>query len=180
MGIRTALVLAPLLALGLAACGTSGNDEQTAPANGGSAPVSGQSEKETALKFAQCIRDNGLADFPDPKFDDNGEAQVNTPDKVDKNKLDAAQDKCKQYLPNGGVRQPLDPDRLAKVREYSRCMRDHGIAKFPDPDDNGGIAINGGPGLDPMSAEFKAAEQECAKGMPDGGKGSTHNEKDNG
>jgi hypothetical protein len=185
MRIRTALVLGPLLALGLAACSTGGNDDQVASANGGSAPASSaganQPEKEAALKFAQCMRDNGVSTFPDPKLSDNGEAQLSTPDGVDKSKLDAAQEKCKQYLPNGGEPQRLDPQKQAKVREYSQCMRDHGIAKFPDPDENGGIAITGGPGLDPMSAEFKVAEQECAKVMPDGGKGgSTHDEKGNG
>ena len=43
---------------------------------------------------------------------------------------------------------------------FSQCMRDHGIANFPDPDPNG---INLGPlGIDPNSPDFKAAEEACS------------------
>jgi hypothetical protein len=49
---------------------------------------------------------------------------------------------------------------------YSQCMRDHGIEKFPDPDANGSISIEGGPGLDPRNPEFKAAEKACESLLP--------------
>jgi hypothetical protein len=46
---------------------------------------------------------------------------------------------------------------------YSRCMRQHGVTKFPDPDSNGQLRIAAGPGtgIDPESAVFKAAQQAC-------------------
>jgi hypothetical protein len=51
---------------------------------------------------------------------------------------------------------------------YSRCMRSHGITKFPDPDSNGNIGINGGPGtgFDPNSPQFKAADRACKPLLP--------------
>ncbi|HEY3033665.1 MAG TPA: hypothetical protein VGJ54_03275 [Streptosporangiaceae bacterium] len=51
---------------------------------------------------------------------------------------------------------------------YARCMRSHGITQFPDPDSNGDIGINGGPGtgLDPHSPQFKAADQACKPLLP--------------
>jgi hypothetical protein len=51
---------------------------------------------------------------------------------------------------------------------YSRCMRAHGITKFPDPGDNGELRINAGPGtgIDPRSPQFKAAEQACKALLP--------------
>jgi hypothetical protein len=46
---------------------------------------------------------------------------------------------------------------------FSRCMRAHGVKDFPDPNSDGGIAIQAGPGsdLDRNNATFKAAQQAC-------------------
>ena len=54
---------------------------------------------------------------------------------------------------------------------YAQCMRAHGVPAFPDPNGQGGFAINGGPGtgLDPGSATFQAAQRTCGKLLPDGG-----------
>jgi hypothetical protein len=52
---------------------------------------------------------------------------------------------------------------------YSACMRRNGVPKFPDPDAQGKLTIQGGPGLDPNSPRYKAAEKACEKHMPRGG-----------
>jgi Pectinacetylesterase len=52
-----------------------------------------------------------------------------------------------------------EPDRLA----YSQCMRDHGVANFPDPEPDG---IFLGLDIDPGSPEFKLAEEACSDLMP--------------
>src|SRR4051794_22882678 len=47
--------------------------------------------------------------------------------------------------PAGGFGDPvqkIDPARLALARQYSRCMRENGVPKFPDPDAYGGIALD--------------------------------------
>jgi hypothetical protein len=182
MRIRTALVLGPLLVLGLAGCGSGDGDRDgVASVDGGKATSSSAapdtSEKEAALAFSRCMRQNGVPDFPDPEFGDNGEPQLGTPDGTDGRKLDAAQAKCKKYLPNGGVPEPPDPEKLAKLREYAQCMRDNGLPKFPDPSKDGGIQVQAGPGLDPNSSEYKAADDKCKKFMPGGGNGgSLHSE----
>jgi hypothetical protein len=49
---------------------------------------------------------------------------------------------------------------------YSRCMRSHGITKFPDPDSNGNLGINGDMGIDPNSPQFKAADRACKPLLP--------------
>ena len=51
---------------------------------------------------------------------------------------------------------------------FSRCMRAHGITAFPDPNPQGGIALNAGPGtgLDPKSPQFKAANRACRSLLP--------------
>ena len=49
-----------------------------------------------------------------------------------------------------------DPDLLA----LSQCMRDNGIANFPDPGPDGGLLLDG-TGIDPDSPQFKAAQEAC-------------------
>ena len=51
---------------------------------------------------------------------------------------------------------------------FSKCMRAHGVTKFPDPNASGGLTIQAGPGtgLDPNSAVFIAAQKACQSLMP--------------
>jgi hypothetical protein len=51
---------------------------------------------------------------------------------------------------------------------YSQCMRAHGITHFPDPNAQGDISLNAGPGtgLDPSSPQFKAADNACKSLLP--------------
>jgi hypothetical protein len=51
---------------------------------------------------------------------------------------------------------------------FSRCMRSHGVPKFPDPSPDGGITFNSSTGLDPNSSQFRAAQRACQKLMPKG------------
>src|SRR3954453_13737534 len=78
---------------------------------------------EKMRKFASCMREHGI-DMPDPEVDDQGRTKVqiggggntgggNPPDK---NKVDAAQRECQQYLPNGGDPPKMDPADVEKMR----------------------------------------------------------------
>jgi hypothetical protein len=51
---------------------------------------------------------------------------------------------------------------------YSACMRKNGVPKFPDPGKDGALRLKAGPGtgIDPESAQFKAAAKACAKLAP--------------
>jgi CubicO group peptidase (beta-lactamase class C family) len=52
--------------------------------------------------------------------------------------------------------------------EYAKCMRSHGVPKFPAPVD-GHIALSPSSGLNPDSPAFEAAAKACAKYGPSGG-----------
>jgi hypothetical protein len=56
----------------------------------------------------------------------------------------------------------------ASMLAYSRCMRAHGIANFPDPNADGNLSVEGdkGSNLDPNSAAFKAADAACKSLLP--------------
>ena len=50
----------------------------------------------------------------------------------------------------------------------SRCMRSHGVPNFPDPQfqtaPGGGFGVKiGGPGVNPSSPAFQAAQKACGK-----------------
>jgi hypothetical protein len=51
---------------------------------------------------------------------------------------------------------------------FSACMRKNGVPKFPDPDSDGALRLKAGPGtgIDPESAQFKAAARACQKLAP--------------
>jgi len=66
-------------------------------------------------------------------------------------------------LPGHAATPSPSPDLRAAALKFSQCMRDHGITNFPDPDANGGIAISGGPGMDPTSQTFQDAQNACQK-----------------
>lgn len=54
-----------------------------------------------------------------------------------------------------------------QILTFARCMRGHGVPNFPDPSSGGGIQI--GPGLNPQSPAFQAAQKACGKLLPAGG-----------
>ncbi len=71
------------------------------------------------------------------------------------------------------VTTPANPVIAAKQYEqavkFTRCMRAHGIADFPDPSAGGGIQISGGGpngDLNPSNATFVAAQNACQKYSP--------------
>lgn len=51
---------------------------------------------------------------------------------------------------------------------YSRCMRAHGVPKFPDPDAQGRLQLRAGPGtgIDPQSPTYQAADRACKALQP--------------
>src|SRR5947207_8651229 len=94
----TGLVLGLALMTTGVACGNSGNGNRVATANGSaSATTSAGPGHGDALKFAQCMRANGIAEFPDP--DPNSNAGPKGPPGPPDERIKAATEKCKQYMP---------------------------------------------------------------------------------
>jgi hypothetical protein len=61
-----------------------------------------------------------------------------------------------------------DGSGSADPAAYSACMRKNGVPKFPDPDSEGRLLLRAGPGtgIDPESAQFRAAAKACQKLAP--------------
>ena len=168
---RTLLALAAttLLLLGGCAGKTSGEGVATAGDPTTSATAEAETEGDIAAqtaKFAQCMRDNGV-EMPDPEVHGD-RVTFGMPEggAADRDKTQAAHEKCKQHLPNGGEPPKLSDEDLEQMRKFSQCMRDNGFPDFPDPEPGGGIRIDGGQNMDPENQQFKDAHAKCEQYMP--------------
>ncbi|MCR3747668.1 hypothetical protein [Lentzea californiensis] len=125
----TIAVLLGLL-LALTACGSK---EQ---------PAAQKDEKGDMVKFAQCMRENGV-DMPDPKTSEDGGGVMieampgGDASSIDEDKMKTAHEACKEHLPNGGEMKPPSPEQQDKMRQQAKCMRDKGH-DWPDPSFEGG------------------------------------------
>ncbi len=158
--------LLPVLALALLAltgCGGGGDDRAASP-GGGSTP-----SESTAVKYSQCMRENGVPAFPDPEGGrlviKGGPGQGLDPEsEAFKN----AQEKCKRWAPSGEADGGGDPRAQEQMLKYVSCMRENGVPKFPDPE-GGRLRLSPQMGVDPDSPEFKQAEKACKDVLPGGG-----------
>ena len=122
-----------------AASANSATTAGASTATGAGATISTSTTPRTAgsgpLAFAMCMRADGVPNFPDPSSARG--ALFNTAG-IDTSApaFQAAQAKCQKLMGPG----PLSPgsnthptaQTLAKLR-IARCMRQHGIPQFPDP-----------------------------------------------
>ncbi|TMQ94556.1 hypothetical protein ETD83_23865 [Actinomadura soli] len=164
----------PLVALAiflpvLAACGDSGGSAGGSGGSGGSGAAAGGGTTGKSdnryVKYAQCMRANGVPDWPDPIDGDKfrmpmGKINPDSPG------FKAAERKCEPVRPPEW-RAPDDPALQAKMLKYAQCMRKNGLPDFPDPQD--GKLDTGG--VDPDSPQYKAADQKCQSLRPAGAGG---------
>jgi hypothetical protein len=108
--------------------------------------LAGCSETETgqnatdgdkAARFAACMRDNGVREFPDP--DASGELTIDGV--LNGSSLDSttpawkqAIRACRDLQPPGftGDENVTDEEQAVRLR-FAQCMRDNGVEDFPDP-----------------------------------------------
>jgi hypothetical protein len=150
-----ASALLAALALLASGCGGSGGTDGTSSSNG--------SDRGDPAKFVACMRKQGVT-LPDPGSQG---ASTLDPKLADSPRFKKAQKACRSLLPGGGTVTPRpDPEDQEKMLAYARCMRSHGLPNFPDPSGQGGFAIGQDSGIDPKSAQFKAAQEACKDLLP--------------
>jgi hypothetical protein len=142
--------LRPLVALAVVALvgagcsnGSAENGNTGAASSSGTAGSTGAggntklSARDKAVKFAECMRANGVPHFPDP--DSKGE--VNFGVDVTKEVWLKAVDACKALKPPGALSSTRTPKEQSASLRFAQCVRDHGVKDFPDP-------VNGEPLID--------------------------------
>jgi hypothetical protein len=123
----------------LAGCG--GNTSATSAAS----QSPGKNDQKSAyLQFAQCMRKNGQPNFPDPIQDANGEWGF--PASVGKPVAPAA---CEaDYRQMRSVNKSIAEQgsrvvNMEKLRDFAKCMRQHGLSDWPDPTADGLFPLPG-------------------------------------
>ncbi len=162
--VRCAAAVAVIM---LTACGPGGPGGSAGPS-----PSSQSNAEVLALgkEVAQCFRDNGIPEFPDPIVDENGVLQL--PDNMEaqiesrypQSAMEHAQQACQSLfdrLPEsaigggedqGGDRQVPGPGDVEALRKWAACVRQNGIPDWPDPKADGSFPLRG----TPLEAEGKS------------------------
>jgi hypothetical protein len=133
-----AIVAATVLVL-LAACGGP-----SATGAAGSPSAGRSASSPSAVAYAHCVRAHGVPGYPDP--DTNGALPKGSAQQwgVSSSQLQAAEHDCQALYPaNGGAIQQCETtgvcpqavvqQALTLMRAYARCMRSHGVPRWPDP-----------------------------------------------
>jgi hypothetical protein len=119
----------------ISACGS------TAPAGtGGGGANNTAANADQAVKFAECMRKNGVSGFPDPSAAGkltidavaNG-SSLNTSTPAFTQAISA----CKDLEPAGFMGSKRSPQLQAAALKFARCIRANGVKDFPDPTPNG-------------------------------------------
>ena len=175
LGRRTGpLALSLLLLVAAAGCAKPADSDGVATAGNGASPTASPSaaagfDKDAGLRLAQCMRENGVPNFPDPQLQEGGGTRLIMPEGVSPQDADAAMQKCKQYAPNGGTPPKLNPEQVERARQMAKCMRANGVPNFPDPGADGRLSVNlNDLGLTPDDPKMKAAEEACKQFRPSG------------
>jgi hypothetical protein len=114
------------------------------------------------LAFSQCMRRHGVPNFPDPQRLVGGNVKLTI------HQLQPSQaslDACGPLLPrSGGSGQTSHQSRrlLADELSFARCMRSHGLSRFPDPT-AGGLTVEmvQAQGIDVHSQAVLRVVQTC-------------------
>ena len=112
---------------------------------------------DAAAAYAQCVRNHGYAEFPDPQ-PDGGFKFLIVPGGVARFK--AATDACRDLAPAGMRDDTISPDQLDALLKLSRCVREKGIIDFPDPTSDGRFDL-GPTGIKSGDNRFEAAMVAC-------------------
>lgn len=124
------------------------------------------------VAFSRCMRSRSVPNFPDPlpgqvneKFPSSQQLGVSA------SRYQAAQNACQHLLPNGGSwPNPAEMQQeLTSMRQFSECLRAHGMPSWPDPSAGpGGPAFNllTYHGIPIDSPQGQAARRACQHLLP--------------
>ena len=133
--------LRPLAALAMVALlisGCSNAAAQTGTASSGG--NTNAANRDQAVKFAECMRANGVREFPDP--DASGTLTIDgiaNRSSIDTNSaaFNQAIAACKDLQPPGFIGHKRTAQEQENALKFAQCIRDNGVKDFPDPTPDG-------------------------------------------
>lgn len=136
------------------------------------------------VAFSKCMRAHGVTHFPDPglsltgAFSSIGGIEIPATINMRSPAFKAALTACGKLLPSGPGGQQASAQLIAKMRQTSQCMREHGVIGFPDPtltppaNPSGYASVSGGNGaylaipdtIDTQAPAYRQAASACHLG----------------
>jgi hypothetical protein len=145
-----ALAMVALISAGCsnapAGAGTGSSDGSNTPATApaqtsiGSGGGNNATNRDQAVKFAECMRENGVREFPDP--DASGALTIDAIANGSSLDTSTAAFKqairvCKDLEPPGFTGDKRSPEQQKAALKFAQCIRDNGVKDFPDPAPDG-------------------------------------------
>ena len=137
-----AVVSLSLLAAG---CGGRGGSPGVASVASSTTTTAATTTQSGLVAFSSCVRSHGVPSFPDPQRYVGGNVKLTIHQlSGDNPRLRTALNDCGYLLPSRGG----SPDTAQQTRRqledelsFARCMRSHGVSRFPDPSAHGGLTV---------------------------------------
>lgn len=168
-----------LLGLALTACGSNEASPPVAHVARSSSTAIPAARTNAALVATRCLRQHGLPGLPDPVVVSSGPAKGQIA--LDKPALatypssvvDRATTACSAALAalSGGRDAAPSTQELQDLLAFARCVRNHGVPNFPDPNSQGGFNL-AGTGIN--SHELSQAELAAARTCLPAAHGQVH------
>ena len=130
----------PLAALAMIAAVVAGCGNGSGSGSGTAGNNTATTTRDKAVKFAECMRANGVSAFPDP----NASGELTIDAVANGSSLDTgtaafkhAMSACRSLEPPGFTGSKVTPSQRTARLEFAQCVRQHGVPDFPDPTPNG-------------------------------------------
>jgi hypothetical protein len=129
----------------ISACGSSAQTGTGSGSSGGGGDSTATAH-EKGVKFAECMRSNGVSEFPDPGASGkltidaiaNG-SSLDTSTPAFKQAISA----CKDLEPAGFMGSKRSSQQQDAALKFAQCVRENGVKDFPDPIPNGPLVDTG-------------------------------------
>jgi hypothetical protein len=125
--------LRPLAALAIVALLSAGCSNAAAQTGSGG---NSTTNRDQAVKFAECMRKNGVREFPDP----NASGDLTIDGIANGSSLDPSSAAfkqaiaaCKDLEPPGFMGHKRSAQEQEAALKFAQCIRDNGVKDFPDP-----------------------------------------------
>jgi hypothetical protein len=113
------------------------------------------------MEVARCVRAHGHPDFPDPVEDGMGGWKI--PDSVGEVKAPACDQLVRRAKDQTRALEAPSAADMVKLRQFAKCVREHGFPIFPDPDSDGSFDV---PEAQRNSTARGTAERACKHLLP--------------
>jgi hypothetical protein len=136
----------------------------TAGCGGGSHKTAATTPQAELVAYSHCMRSHGVAGFPDPTSSGVIPKNEIVP-LVGSPQFSVADKACGRFMPKSGFGPPAGraPAQRAGALSFARCMRSHGVTRFPDPTSQGElpVAMVQAQGIDVHAPAVLQAVQAC-------------------